>query len=66
VADRDCVQAVKAVFSRIIRDERDFAVASGYIDGNPVKAKQVKVAKDWKFGGLFHKLRRTHRPPAKG
>jgi putative transposase len=44
-------------FSRIIRDERDFAVTSGYIDENPVKAKLVKEAKEWKFGGLFHRLR---------
>jgi hypothetical protein len=44
-------------FSRIIRDERDFAVTSGYIAGNPVKVKLVKEAKEWKFGGLFHRLR---------
>jgi putative transposase len=42
-------------FSRIIKDERDFAGASTYIDENPVKANLVKEAKDWKFGGLFYK-----------
>jgi putative transposase len=44
-------------FSRIIRDERDFARTSAYIDNNPVEAKLVKRAKDWRFGGLFHRLR---------
>jgi putative transposase len=44
-------------FSRIIKDEEDFAKVSEYIDENPVKAKLVQEAKDWKFGGLFHKLR---------
>jgi putative transposase len=44
-------------FSRIIRDEEDFARTSAYIDNNPVKAKLVKNAKNWKFGGLFYKLR---------
>jgi putative transposase len=45
-------------FSRIIRDEQDFTRTSGYIDENPVKANLTKEAKDWIFGGLFHKLRR--------
>jgi putative transposase len=45
-------------FSRIIKDEKDFTRTSEYIDGNPVEARLVKEAKDWKFGGLFHKLRR--------
>jgi hypothetical protein len=44
-------------FSRIIRDEDDFNATSEYIDENPVKAKLVKKAGDWKFGGLFHKIR---------
>jgi putative transposase len=44
-------------FSRIIRDEEDFAKTSEYIDNNPVEAKLVKKAEDWKFGGLFHKIR---------
>jgi putative transposase len=44
-------------FSRIIRDERDFERTSAYIDNNPVEANLVKNAKDWKFGGLFHRLR---------
>jgi REP element-mobilizing transposase RayT len=43
--------------SRIIRDEEDFAAVSEYIDNNPVKANLVKEAKDWKFGGLFHRIR---------
>ncbi|MDR3302101.1 MAG: transposase [Spirochaetaceae bacterium] len=43
--------------SRIIKDENDFERTSKYIDENPVKAKLVKEAKDWKFGGLFHKVR---------
>ncbi|MDR1399650.1 MAG: transposase [Treponema sp.] len=45
-------------FSRIIRDERQFKQVSEYIDNNPVKAHLVADAKDWEFGGLFHKLRR--------
>jgi putative transposase len=45
-------------FSRIIRDEQDFARTSGYIDENPVKANLAKEAQGWRFGGLFHKLRR--------
>jgi putative transposase len=44
-------------FSRIIRDEEDLAETSEYIDQNPVKAKLVKEAKEWKYGGLFHKIR---------
>jgi putative transposase len=44
-------------FSRIIRDEGDFERTSAYIDNNPVAANLVKKAKDWKFGGLFHRLR---------
>jgi hypothetical protein len=44
-------------FSRIIVDEADFAKTSEYIDNNPVKANLVKEARDWKFGGLFHKIR---------
>jgi putative transposase len=44
-------------FSRIIRDEQDFVKTSEYIDNNPVKAKLVKEAKDWRFGGLFHRIR---------
>jgi hypothetical protein len=44
-------------FSRIIRDEGDFARTSAYIDNNPVEANLVKNAKDWRLGGLFHKLR---------
>jgi hypothetical protein len=43
----------RTFFSRIIRDKRDFAVASGYIGGNPVKAKLVKDVKESKFGRLF-------------
>ncbi|MDR3302305.1 MAG: transposase [Spirochaetaceae bacterium] len=43
--------------SRIIKDENDLVRTSKYIDENPVKAKLVKEAKDWKFGGLFHKIR---------
>ncbi|MDR0562613.1 MAG: transposase [Spirochaetaceae bacterium] len=45
-------------FSRIIKDEKDFEAVSEYIDENPVKAKLVKTAKEWRFGGLFHRLRR--------
>jgi putative transposase len=45
-------------FSRIIKDERDFAKVSEYIDENPVKAKLVKKLEHWRFGGLFHRLRR--------
>jgi hypothetical protein len=44
-------------FSRIIRDEGDLAKTSEYIDHNPVEANLVKEAKDWEFGGLFHKIR---------
>jgi putative transposase len=44
-------------FSRIIKDEVDFERVSAYIDENPVKAKLVEEAKDWKFGGLFHRLK---------
>jgi hypothetical protein len=47
----------RTFFSRIIMGERGFAAASGYIVGNPAKAKLVKEAKEWKFGRLFHKLR---------
>jgi putative transposase len=43
--------------SRIIRDDEDFAATSDHIDNTPVDAKLVKRAEDWKFGGLFHKLR---------
>jgi REP element-mobilizing transposase RayT len=49
-------------FSRIIKDEEDFAGASTYIDENPVKANLVKEAKDWKFGGLFYKLCKNNKP----
>jgi hypothetical protein len=45
-------------FSRIIRDEQDFARTSGYSDENPVKANLAKEAQGWIFGGLFHKLRK--------
>jgi putative transposase len=45
-------------FSRIIKDAKDFLAVSQYIDENPVKAKMVKNAKEWKFGGLFHQLKR--------
>jgi putative transposase len=43
--------------SRIIQDERDFAETSAYIDNNPVKAGLVKEAGDWRFGGLYHRIR---------
>jgi putative transposase len=43
--------------SRIIRDEEDFAATSDHIDKIPVEAGLVKKAEDWKFGGLYHKLR---------
>jgi putative transposase len=45
-------------FSRIIKDERDFERVSEYIDENPVKANLVKKPEHWRFGGLFHRLRR--------
>ncbi|MDR2537100.1 MAG: transposase [Treponema sp.] len=45
-------------FSKIIRDEGQFDQVSEYIDNNPVEARLVKDAKNWEFGGLFHKLRR--------
>ncbi|MDR0562336.1 MAG: transposase [Spirochaetaceae bacterium] len=45
-------------FSRIIKDERDFERVSEYIDENPVKAKLVIKPEHWRFGGLFHRLRR--------
>jgi putative transposase len=44
-------------FSRIIEDEQDFERMSEFIDRCPVTAKLVKTAKEWRFGGLFHKLR---------
>jgi REP element-mobilizing transposase RayT len=44
-------------FSRIIKDEEDFATVSAYIDQNPVKAGLVKAAEEWHFGGLFCKLK---------
>jgi putative transposase len=44
-------------FSRIIRNIEDFQAVSRYIDENPVKAKMVENANDWKFGGLFHRLK---------
>jgi hypothetical protein len=31
---------------------------SEYIDENPVKANLVKKPEQWRFGGLFHRLRR--------
>jgi putative transposase len=43
-------------FSKIIWNERQFDQVSEYIDKNPVKAHLVEDAKDWEFGGLFHKL----------
>jgi putative transposase len=43
--------------SRIIRDEEDFAATSDHIDNIPVEAKLVRKAEDWKFGGLFRKIR---------
>ncbi|MDR0525371.1 MAG: transposase [Spirochaetaceae bacterium] len=45
-------------FSRIIKDEADFARVSEYIDENPVKAGLAKKPEQWRFGGLFHRLRR--------
>jgi hypothetical protein len=45
-------------FSRIIKDEKDFAKVSEYIDENPVKANLVKKPEHWRFSGLFHRLRR--------
>ncbi|MDR0567732.1 MAG: hypothetical protein LBG87_00800, partial [Spirochaetaceae bacterium] len=42
----------------IIKDEKDFAKVSEYIDENPVKANLVKKPEQWRFGGLFHRLRR--------
>ncbi|MDR0568520.1 MAG: hypothetical protein LBG87_04875, partial [Spirochaetaceae bacterium] len=45
-------------FSRIIKDEKDFAKASEYIDENPVRAGLAKKPEQWRFGGLFHRLRR--------
>jgi hypothetical protein len=45
-------------FSRIIKDEKDFAKVSEYIDENPVKANLVKKPEQWRFGGLFRRLRR--------
>ncbi|MDR3303058.1 MAG: transposase [Treponema sp.] len=44
-------------FSRIIKDEKDFQATSAYIDQNPVDAKLVKYAENWKFGGIFHRIR---------
>jgi putative transposase len=44
-------------FSRVIEDEGDFERTSAYIDENPVKANLVKAAEDWRFGGLFYRLR---------
>jgi putative transposase len=44
-------------FSRIIEDEEDFERTSEFIDRSPVVAKLAKTAKEWRFGGLFHKLR---------
>ncbi|MDR0569462.1 MAG: hypothetical protein LBG87_09695, partial [Spirochaetaceae bacterium] len=37
---------------------KDFAKVSEYIDENPVKANLVKKPEQWRFGGLFHRLRR--------
>jgi putative transposase len=45
-------------FSRIISDETDLAQTSTDIDDDPVKENLVKKAKDWKFGGMFHKVQR--------
>jgi putative transposase len=44
-------------FSRIIETEEEFAVIERYIDGNPVKAGMTKRGEDFKFCGLYYKVR---------
>jgi putative transposase len=48
-------------FSKIIWTKPQFEKVSEYIDNNPVEAGLAAAAKDWEFGGLFHKLRRIVR-----
>jgi putative transposase len=43
--------------SEIIENKEDFAQISACIDNSAVRAGLVKEAADWKFGGLFRKLR---------
>jgi REP element-mobilizing transposase RayT len=43
-------------FSKIVSTERQFEQTSEYIDNNPVRVQLVREAKNWKFGGLFHRL----------
>jgi putative transposase len=45
-------------FSRIIKNIDDFIKVSQYIDENPVKAKIVQNPHEWKFSGLFHRLKK--------
>jgi putative transposase len=42
--------------SHIIESKEDFEQRSALIDERPVVEKLVKEAKDWEFGGLYHKV----------
>ncbi len=41
-------------YSRPIESREELRRVFGYIDDNPVKAKCVKYACHWRFGGLWH------------
>jgi putative transposase len=43
--------------SRVINGIRDFVIAFGYIDENPVKAGLVGKPVEWRHGGAWHSLR---------
>lgn len=47
--------------SRVINGIRDFAIAFGYIDENPVKAGLVSQPVDWRHSGAWHSLREGSR-----
>ena len=53
-------------FSRILRTIREFHDAIEYVLNNPVRARLVKDHREWKYCGLWSKLRRllrTFTPP---
>ena len=43
-------------YSKVLNSLNQFLRAFRYIDHNPVKAKLVKIAREWKHGGLGHFL----------
>ena len=43
-------------YDRYIRDDEHFAQTLAYIEQNPVKARLVKSAEEWKFGSAFWRM----------